>query len=242
MGSRRNWRSICLALADEYQVFSPDQRNHGDSPHAPGMSYSELAADLGSFIRGEVGGSAHVIGHSMGGKAAMQLALTEPQCVRTLAVVDISPCAYPPRHRLTLERMLDLDLAPFKCRTQVEDALAKAIPDLAARRFLLKNLAHDAGGGLRWRVALREIYAAYAELSGAITGDGPFQKPTLFLRGERSDYLSESEMPEIRRLFPLARLEVISRAGHWVQADNPQHLLRTIREFLREQPQRGREA
>jgi esterase len=203
------------------------------------MTYPELAGDLALLIDSEVKGPAHVLGHSMGGKVAMQLALNRPGSVQSLVVVDISPRAYPPRHDRILEALLRLDPASFHTRAEAEAALARSVPDLATRRFLLQNLAHRPEGGFRWRMGLREIHAAYADLAAPVSGPVPYHRPVLFLKGERSEYLAESDLPQIRRQFPRAELQIVPGAAHWVQVDNPHALLRLTLDFLRRHAEAG---
>ena len=145
-GSLDNWHSMSVKLAAPFQVFAVDQRNHGASPHSPEMSYPIMADDLEEFLQSQGLARAYVMGHSMGGKTAMQFALRYPHRVERLVVVDIAPRVYSPLHARILEALLALDLASFKTRKQVEDALASAIPELGTRQFLLKNLTRGAEG------------------------------------------------------------------------------------------------
>lgn len=234
-GSLDNWHSISVKLASRFQVFAVDQRNHGSSPHNPEMSYPIMAADLKEFLDSQGLTRAHVLGHSMGGKTAMQFALLFPERVEKLVVVDIAPRAYSPRHEKIFRALLSLDLPAFETRKQIEDALAPAIPDLGTRQFLLKNLARSPGDGFRWKLGLREIYGSYARLSEAVTNDRPCDRPALFIRGEHSDFLQETDLPLIRQLFPQAQLGTIPAAGHLVHVENPDKFLETLTEFLTEQ-------
>lgn len=233
LGSLDNWRSICLELARDFQIVAPDQRNHGHSPHSEEMNYTVMAEDISELMDGENLTNAYLLGHSMGGKTAMQLALRHPKRVAKLFVVDIAPRPYSPRHGKTLSAMLALDLAKFQTRRQVQEALAPAVPDLAVRQFLLKNLEADSAGTLRWRIGLRQIFLNYDSLRQPVDSALPFDRPTLFIRGEHSDFLTESDFPSIQKLFPQARLETVPHAGHWVHADNPVVFLQKVRDFLR---------
>lgn len=161
----------------------------------------------------------------------MQLALDHPGLVRSLLVLDIAPSAYAPRHEKIIAGMLSLRLSGAQNRKEIEDALAPWIPDLATRRFLLKNLTR-ATEGFQWRMGLQEIANGYGRLSGAIEDREPFAGPTLFLRGEDSNYLTPGDLPAIRRLFPAAELKAVEHAGHWLQVDNPERLLQLTLEFL----------
>ena len=163
----------------------------------------------------------------------MQFALSFPQRVKKLIVVDIAPRRYPPYHENILSALLALDLGAYTTRKQVEDALAPVIPDLPLRQFLLKNLARDSTGGLHWGMGLREINQSYPGLCEGLGAQAPFDGPTLFVRGEKSDYLSSDDLPAIQRLFSGARLNTIPGAGHLVHVENPPAFFKTALEFLR---------
>ena len=232
-GSLDNWHRISVQLAQHFHVFAVDQRNHGGSPHAREMSYPLMAADLEEFMDVQHLESAFVLGHSMGGKTAMQFALLHPQRVSKLVIVDIGPRAYSPRHSDILEAMLGLKPENFQTRKEMEEKLAPAIPELPLRQFLLKSVTRNHEGRFQWKLGLEEIAAQYPKLSQAVTGP-PFIKPTLFLRGEHSDYLQEHDLKEIRKLFPLANLKTIHNAGHLVHVENPQLFLQEILSFFGE--------
>jgi len=234
LGSSDNWQSVSSKLAPFFTVFTVDQRNHGRSPHSPDMNYSLMAADLENFLTQRNLAEAYVLGHSMGGKTAMSVALLYPAKVKKLVVVDMAPRAYSPRHREVLEAMAALNLEAFHTRQQIETALADAEPDLSTRRFLLKNLARDSSGEFRWRLGLREIIKNYSNLSEAIPVVRRFDKPALFIRGASSDYLFESDLESIRELFPRARLQTVEGAGHLVHAQRSAEFVEIVRAFLSE--------
>jgi len=233
-GSLDNWRSVSLELARDFRIIAADERNHGHSPHSEEMNYNLMAEDIAELMDREHLRSAFLLGHSMGGKTAMQLALRHPERVAKLIVVDMAPRAYSPRHAKILSAMLALDLANFQTRRQVQEALAPAIPDLTVRQFLLKNLESDSTGTLRWRIGLQQIFLNYDSLRLPVSSEIAFDRPTLFLRGEHSDFLTESDFPLLQKLFPQARLETVPQARHWVHADNAVVLLQKIREFLQQ--------
>jgi pimeloyl-ACP methyl ester carboxylesterase len=232
LGSLDNWRSVSQKLADGFRVLAVDQRNHGHSAHSKEMNYTVMAEDISELMEREHLERAHVLGHSMGGKTAMRLALRHPQRVAKLIVVDIAPRAYSPRHAKILSAMLALDPAAFRNRGQVQEALAPAIPDLGLRQFLLKNLETDPAGNLKWRIGLQDIFLNYDSLRQALESPIAFERPCLFIRGENSDFLTESDFPSIQRLFPQARLETIPDSHHWVHVENPEAFIKTVREFL----------
>jgi esterase len=241
LGSSDNWHSTCERLAEFLRVFALDQRSHGRSPHTDEMNYPAMAEDIRDFLARQGLERAHVLGHSMGGKTAMQFALLFPEKVSQLIVVDISPRKYPPKHETLLAALLALALDRYQTRKQIEEALAPSIPDLALRQFLLMNLARNSGGAFHWKIGLRQIHHNYQRLREAIDAEHPFPRSTLFIRGERSEYLVEQDMPAIQRLFPQARLQTIAGSNHLVHSENPPAFLAAVVEFLRE-PQTKRPA
>ena len=231
-GSSDNWLGFARNLASQYRVLVPDFRNHGKSPHSAEMNYPVMAEDLRELLDKHRAQSATVIGHSMGGKVAMQLALDHPERVSGLVVVDIAPRRYDRKHDHILSGLLGLDISRQKTRLEIETALSPSIPDSAVRRFLLKGVESDGQGGFRWRMGIREIAENYDRLGEAVHSSNPFQEPVLFIRGERSDYIASTDEPAIRRLFPKAHFAAIPRAGHWVHADNPGEFEETVMRWL----------
>jgi esterase len=234
LGSLDNWRATSQRLSDHYTVYRIDLRNHGLSPHSDAMSYELMAQDLREFVDLRGLPSSFLLGHSMGGKVAMQFAADCPDRVAKLAVVDIAPRAYEPYHRPILNALLALDLTIFKSFAQVDGALAEAIPDIGVRQFLLKNLSRDQGGGLRWKIPLQALARNYDALAAAIRPRQSFTKPTCFIRGGRSNYITEEDIPLIQATFPHARIETIPEAGHWVHMDALEAFLRCVMEFFDE--------
>lgn len=242
-GSLDNWLGVAPKLAETFTVYLLDLRNHGLSPHDAEMNYSVMAADVAEFFDRQKLDYAHVLGHSMGGKAAMQFALEFPARVEKLVVLDITPRASPLDHETIFKALLALDLRQFQSRREIEDALAPDIPNLVIRRFLLKNLRPlpaTAGSSSRpspqfeWRISLDILFKNYPAICEAIPPHSPFPGPALFLRGGKSHYVPENGLPEIRKLFPEAKLETIAGAGHWVQADAPAEFLQLVLPFLSE--------
>jgi len=232
LGSLDNWQTPARRFARHFQVFAVDQRNHGHSPHGDPISFDAMAADVLEFMDAHGLAGAHLLGHSMGGKTAMQFALRHPERVRKLVVVDVAPRAYPPHHAPALAALLALDLRAFHRRDQLDAALAKSIEDPVVRRFLLKNAARDAAGAFRWKANLRGLWENHERLAAAVSGDIPFTKPALFVRGEKSDCIGEADLELIGRLFPRATVRTIAGAGHWVHADEPEALCETVLKFL----------
>ena len=238
-GSSDNWLGVAPKLAQHARVFLLDLRNHGLSPHSDEMTYALMAGDLAEFLDARQLERANILGHSLGGKVAMQFALTFSARVARLVIVDIAPRAYAPEHEPIFKALLALDLQQYHSRTQIEDALAPAIPDLTLRRFLLKNLKHrpaalksDEGGSFDWRIPLKSLFANYPKLCEALTSPNTFPGATLFLRGGQSPYVSDDDTPQIHQLFPQATIETIPTARHWVHADAPDEFVKHILAFL----------
>jgi pimeloyl-ACP methyl ester carboxylesterase len=220
-GSGDNWLTFARHFSSRFRVILPDARNHGLSPHAPEMSYEAMAADVSGLMAEQGIVSAHLLGHSMGGKTAMELALSNGERVQSLVVVDMAPRPYPPLHDQIIEALRGLDLGRYRDRRQIEEAMAEAIPDPIVRRFLLKSLGRDALGVFRWILGLEEIRDNYHRLSEGLEVGRSWTGPCLFVRGEKSDYIGDQDRTEILRLFPAAEIHTIPGAGHWVHADAP---------------------
>jgi esterase len=231
-GSADNWFGVVPRLAEKFHVLVPDLRNHGHSPHHPEMDYPLMAADVEKFFMARKIESASVIGHSMGGKVAMQFALQFPQRVEKLVVVDMAPRAYRRTHDHIFEALLALDLPSFQTRSQIEDALAPEIPSLNLRRFLLRNLGRDDRGKFFWKMNLCGVAENYSRLGEVLSPQNHFAKPALFIRGGGSDYIQTTDEAEIHRLFSAAEIQTIPTAGHWVHADTPEEFLRLVLNFL----------
>jgi len=233
-GSLDNWHTVARRLAEERWIVSIDLRNHGGSPHSPEFSYPLLAQDVAEVVDHLGVERAAVLGHSMGGKTAMELALSRPGKIARLIVVDIAPKRYPPHHEDLRDALLSVDLQAIGSRKAAEAALARRIPDQALRLFLLKNLSRDDHGRFRWELDLASIAANFDAIWAAINGERSYAGPVLFLRGARSHYIVDEDLPSIRRLFPRALLATIEGAGHWVHAEQPESLIGTVASFLRQ--------
>jgi esterase len=232
-GSLDNWHSISARLGAGWQVYAVDLRNHGRSPHISEMSYPAMAEDVRELLEDQQLRSASLIGHSIGGKVAMQFALSHPRRLEKLVVADIAPRAYPPHHQYIFRALLSLDVAGFKARSEIERALAQEIPDLALRQFLLKSLERDESGNWRWRLNLPALHAHYAELCADLPSDKSCDRPALFLRGSQSDYIRPEDEHRIRQLFTKTSIRTLPGAGHWLHAEVPESFLRNVQEFLR---------
>jgi len=233
-GMGRNWTPIAKTLAEGFHVFLVDLRNHGDSPWADGMEYPEIAADLAHFIDQHTPSPATLIGHSMGGKAAMTVALEHPGMVSRLVVADIAPTPYDHDFSANLDAMKSLDLASFKRRREAQAALAEALGDKALASFLIHNLRHSDAQGFRWRLNLEAISGHVDDLLDfpIYEADSAYEGPTLFMAGDQSPYIRPYHHVEIERLFPKATIEFIENAGHWIHAEQPASVTKKILTFL----------
>ena len=234
-GSGRNWTGIARRLAAAWHVYALDLRNHGDSPWAEAMDYPAMAGDVSAFLDRQGLDRVALVGHSMGGKTAMALALTQPERIGSLTVVDIAPVTYPQTHQGYVEALQALNLGGITRRAEADVALRSSIPEAGIRAFLLQNLvARD--GGFAWRFNLAALGAGMAGISGfpEAPGQGGYDGPTLFLGGGLSDYITADHRDVIRRLFPRASVETIAAAGHWVHAEAPEPFLEALQAFLAE--------
>jgi esterase len=232
-GEARNFGSFQRALAAHFRVVAMDMRNHGASPHAPGMRYQTLGLDVIETM-GALGiGVAAVVGDSMGGKAAMAAALTHPDRFGRLLVADIAPVAYQHGNAGIAAAMMAMPLESGLTRARADAALASAVADAGIRAFLLRNLRFDPAPS--WRVGLDEIAAAVTDLEGwdetAFAGRH-YDAPAWFVTGADSDYVSRDHRPAIRALFPASRFLAVKNAGHWLHADNPAGFLAVLEGFL----------
>ncbi len=232
-GQLGNWMLHARELASEWRVYALDVRNHGRSPWDPLMTYAAMAEDLALWMDQQGIESAHLMGHSMGGKAAMQFALSMPERVARLAVVDIAPVTYGHGHEQVIAGLRALDLANISSRQQADTQLVQYIEDKAVRDFLLTNLARDDNGAFVWRMNLEVLAGEYDHIAAAPEATGRFQGPTLFIKGGNSDYLLPSHQEAIVKRFPNASLKVIEGAGHWVHSEKPQAFLKIVGDFLR---------
>jgi len=229
-GSARNFGMVQRALAQLFRVIAMDARNHGASPHAAGMRYAMLAADVLETMDALGVERTVVIGHSMGGKTAMTLAIMAPERVGRLLVADIAPVPYQHANNSVADAMRAIKLHAGLARAEAEAALTAAVPLAAVRTFLIQNLQF--GAQPHWRIGLDEIAAAIPDLEGWETPMGTYSGPTLFVSGAQSNYVLPEHRQIIRALFPAARFVSVKNAGHWVHADNPAGFLSVVEAFL----------
>jgi pimeloyl-ACP methyl ester carboxylesterase len=233
LGSARNWSTFARQLGETRRVFALDLRNHGASPWADEMTYDQMADDVRAFLARQGLPAAAVIGHSMGGKVAMRLALAHGEQVLRLVVVDVAPVAYRRSFNAYVDAMRGLNLSGINRRSEADALLADKIDDRGVRGFLLQNLA-SGEDGLAWRVALQ---ALADNMPGRVGfpepgADERYEGPALFVTGGRSDYVRPEHRATIRRLFPNAQFAAIPEAGHWVHAEAPEKFLEVVGAFL----------
>ena len=233
-GSSTNWRVIARKLARYFRVINVDLLNHGRSPHTPSMSYDNMSAALCELRKETDSVALNWIGHSMGGKAVMNLALTNSDCVNRLVIIDIAPITYRHGHVDFIDAMLGLNLDLIRSRADADEALSEVVKDAPTRLFLLQNLVHS-NGKYSWRLNLPVLRQYHTDIMGFPNRVGAtFKGPTLILSGEKSDYVSNSNHQAFLRYFPQATFKMIPDAGHWVHVDQPQLVSDTLRQFIRD--------
>lgn len=233
LGSLDNWQTIAKKIGEQFTVYIIDQRNHGKSPHTDEFSYDLLSADLLEFMDTHNIRQAHLVGHSMGGKVVMHFALHHADRVAKLVVVDVAPVQYGDRHSDVFGALFAADAEHAESREQVEKVLrAKLDNDETTVQFLMKGLNRDDDGKhFTWKFNTKVLWGHYAEISDAITGT-PFEGETLFIKGQKSSYVTSSNYGEIMDLFPNNELVEIKEAGHWVHAEKPAEFTAEVLKFL----------
>ncbi len=234
LGLSDHWVPLGKYLSQRFRVIIPDLRNHGRSPHSEAFSWDEMQADVLTLLNRLGLSRVSTIGHSMGGRLAMHLALDYPQCIENLQVVDISPMGLPEHcsHQNLIRVMMNLDLAAFNRLSEVSAVLSDALPDERWVQFCLKNIRISSSGTMAWKPNLKVLRNAWPALAEPLLADHTFPGPVLFLKGEDSHYLQTAELPGIRKLFPEAEMLTIPKAGHWIHADNPPEFYNATIKFL----------
>ncbi|MFN3917208.1 MAG: alpha/beta fold hydrolase [Flavobacteriales bacterium] len=232
-GYSDNWQTLGKRYAEDFEVYLVDQRNHGHSPHSLEFSYNHMADDLLKLMTDCNLSSAYILGHSMGGKTAIRFTQKNPHMVKKLIVADIGVKGYPMHHGTIIDGLKAIDLNRAKTRGEAEEMLAPYIPQVGVRQFLLKNLYWVEQGQLGWRMNLAVLDEKMVEIIGALPADG-IDVPTLFLRGELSNYILEADYDAIRSQFSDCRIETIPQTGHWIHAENPELFYSLTVNFLRE--------
>ena len=233
-GSGKNWRSFAGSLEEDFQVWTLDARNHGDSPHADSMSYQQMAEDVVRFFDGNELENVILLGHSMGGKTAMQLALRFPYRIVALIVVDIAPVCYDHQQKQLklIEAMQGLHLEAEMSRSDIEKKLSLKIPEKRLLSFLMTNLYRQ-NGQFQWRIGLEQIAAGMPYLLNYPEVNSVFEGPVQFIGGENSAYLKFEYHALIRKKFPESRITMLKNCGHWLHIEQPAAFQKTVNEFLR---------
>ncbi len=233
LGMSDNWKTVGKKLAEKgYEVHLLDQRNHGKSPHSDEFSYKLLAQDLVDYCRQHELESIVLMGHSMGGKTAMLAACENENLVEKLIIVDIAPKYYAPHHQQILKGLTALDEAKLTSRGDAEDFLEKFIPQTGVRLFLLKNLYWKTKEQLALKLNLDALKANIENIGAALPEGKTFSGPSLFIKGEKSNYIEKTDELNIRQLFPKAIFVSIKDSGHWVHAENMKAFLQTVLKFV----------
>ncbi len=231
-GSLENLGALARPLAETFRVYSLDLPNHGRSPQVETLSLASMTETLLAWLDEEKLGQVHLLGHSLGGKVAMELALRHPQRVKNLVVLDIAPVDYPPHHNEVFAGLLALDTAQLQSRSEADQLLKAHVPEIAVRSFLLKNLVKDPQGGFAWRMNLPVIHRDYPQLIAANRRGARFDGNTLFIKGGNSDYLQTEYREEILERFPKAAIKIVPDTGHWLHAEKPELVARLAKRFL----------
>lgn len=235
LGSLDNWHSLAAEWGRQgLHVFAIDQRNHGRSPHTDTHTIDDMVQDLAGFMKQHTIGRANVLGHSMGGKVAMQFALTYPGSVNRLIVADMAPRAYRPgAHDDVFRAINHVDLSTALLRKDVDEAMSRYLGDHGTRQFVMKSLDRVEEGRYRWKFNLPVLQRDYGHIIGEVDSGRPFEGPTLFIRGAQSLYVQEKDRDLIGRLFTDYRIETIEGAGHWLHAEKPAVFSEKVMDFIR---------
>ncbi|HAE90027.1 MAG TPA: alpha/beta hydrolase [Idiomarina sp.] len=229
-GDGDNLKSLARDLERDYFCVLPDARNHGDSPHHDSMTYTEMADDIVALADALALKKFSLVGHSMGGKIAMEVAMRYEERVQAAVFADIAPVAYPAHHNTILDALAGLDLHQITSRTDADKQLSSVIKEKGVRQFLLKNLRKD-GDHFAWRLNLTAITERYDDIAGSVS-DGDYSGPCLFIKGGNSDYLTEQHKSQVTERFSNSQVKVVENTGHWLHAEKPRIFNRLVKDFL----------
>jgi len=232
LGSSDNWMTLAKKFSQYFEVFNIDIRNHGRSPHATEHSIKLMCDDLSEFIIQNHINNPFLLGHSMGGKVAMQFALNNPDIVSKLVIVDIGPKKYKPVHDELFLSLSKIDLSQISSISSADEALKNAIPDFAERQLLIKNIKKSTEQGYEWRINLEVLKRDYHLILNEVSGEFKYANPALFIKGEQSNYIIEEDKKDILNWFPKTEFKTIENAGHWVHASNPTDFYDAVLDFL----------
>ncbi len=231
-GQSDNFATLAKQFAELYTVHAIDLRNHGRSFHSDDMGFDAMSDDILNYLNHHQIDSCYLLGHSLGGRSVIEFAYKHPEKIEKLIIADMAPKAYPPHHQGIIKALNSIDFEKVEKRSDVEDVLKQYIPDMGTRQFLLKNVYAKESGKYAFRFNLKTLTDSYDGMVGGNLTDGIFEKPTLFLRGEKSDYILDADFELIRQHFPNAEIKTIPNSGHWVHAENPKSFLKEVTAFL----------
>ncbi|MGB5242267.1 MAG: alpha/beta fold hydrolase [Lutimonas sp.] len=232
-GMGDNWKSLANKYAEYFEVHLIDQRNHGRSFHSDEFSYEFMAEDLSKYIAFHELNEVNLLGHSMGGKTAMLYSTQDEVVVKKLIVADISPRYYAPHHQIIINALQAVNFSEIEQRTEVEDVIKAYISNFGIRQFLLKNVNRKEDGTYEFRFNLKSIVAHIEEVGKPLAEENVYHKPTLFIRGENSDYITLEDEILIKHHFPKAEIVTVKNAGHWLHAENPSDFYELTLNYLR---------
>jgi len=233
-GSSDNWQTLAKQFATDFKVFSIDLRNHGRSFHHEEFDYRVMMHDISEFVHEKGLDKVSLLGHSMGGKLSMNYALHFPEKVKNLIIIDIAPRKYRVLHDGIIQALKSLDLRLYKKREEVDEALTDMLQNFLIRQFLLKNLIRNNSGNFDWKINLDVIDRSVENLVVEISSKMPFEGKTLFIAGDKSDYIRPVDEDQIFELFPNAQVKYLPDVGHWVHAQAPDLLYQTVMDFIKE--------
>jgi len=239
-GLSDNWASVGKILCEHFEVYLIDLRNHGSSPHSDEWTYSAMANDVHELTQ-QLNNPITLLGHSMGGKVAMQFASMYPEKLEKLIVVDMAPKDYPVKDRSLIDNLLAMDLEKIKSRKKADENISSFVKESSTKQLLSKNLYWNEEQKLTWRFNLKDISKNVSTIGktfsvkNALLNDGVgqgIQVPALFIKGEKSNYILDLDIPAIKKIFPNSEFKTIEGAGHWVHADKPKEFAETVMEYL----------
>ncbi len=231
-GMLDNWQIIAKQLAKHFEIIVPDLRNHGRSPHSDDFDYEYMSSDILGLIHDLGYDEVNVIGHSMGGKLAIRIAIDNPNLVEKLMVLDIGIKKYPPNHVFLLDILSNIYIEKYSDRMEIEHELKTMIEDYRLRQFIMKNISRNENGKFNWKMNLNVIKENYKVITDEILLIEPYMKETLFVRGDKSNYILDKDLELISKQFPNSKLITIPNAGHWLHADQADKLLEVIRSYI----------
>ncbi len=232
-GSLDNWQSLGREFGNYFTTYIVDQRNHGKSPHFDEHNYPLMAADLKSFLEEQGIKKTYLLGHSMGGKTAMQFSIQEPQFIKKMIIADIAPKYYAPHHQDVISALESVDFSIQTNRKKVQLKIEESIFDIGIIQFLMKGLTWVSKTQLGWKFNLKVLSEKIESIGEELEGFAYFTNPTLFLRGENSDYITLDDIDTIEEIFPMAQYSTIENSGHWMHAENPKRFFEEVLNFLK---------